>query len=254
MIVYFSGTGNSRYCAEMLADRLGDTAQDSFGMLKSKKTASLCSDRPWVFVSPTYAWRLPTVFSNFIASGSFGGSRKAYFVMTCGTDIGNAPAENRLLCDKKGFSYMGTAAIVMPENYIALFKVPSEAEAADIIAAARPSIEAAAVAVAAECELSRNSAGLIDRLKSGGVNRVFCRHVIKDKRFKTTDRCTGCGRCAAGCVQNNIAMENGRPVFKGNCIHCMACICKCPEAALEYGGASRSRRRYVCPRYGDSLK
>ena len=34
MIFYFSGTGNSRYCAKWLAHRLGDEAVDAFPFLR----------------------------------------------------------------------------------------------------------------------------------------------------------------------------------------------------------------------------
>lgn len=43
--------------------------------------------------------------------------RQVWFVMDCGGEIGNAAKYNRQLCDKKGFVYMGTAQILMPENY-----------------------------------------------------------------------------------------------------------------------------------------
>ena len=43
---------------------------------------------------------------------------------------------------------------------------------------------------------------------------------------------------------NNIALEGGRPVWKGTCTHCMACIGGCPAEAIEYGEKSKGRRRY----------
>ncbi len=59
MIVYFSGTGNSRYCAQMMADQLGETLTDAFPYIRASKAANLQSDTPWVFVAPTYARQLP---------------------------------------------------------------------------------------------------------------------------------------------------------------------------------------------------
>lgn len=119
MIVYFTGTGNSRYCAQMLAEHLGDELMDSFYFIRDGIAAELRSDRPWVFVSPTYAWRVPRIFADFIRSGSCSGSPEAYFVMTCGDEIGNAAAFNQALCEEKGLINKGTLPVVMPENYIA---------------------------------------------------------------------------------------------------------------------------------------
>ena len=38
MILCFSGTGNSRYVAEFIADRLGDTVVDLNEKIKNKQT------------------------------------------------------------------------------------------------------------------------------------------------------------------------------------------------------------------------
>ena len=55
MIVYFSGSGKSRFAAEYLAKQLDDELLDAGRRIKTGEQASLCSDRPWVFVGPTYA-------------------------------------------------------------------------------------------------------------------------------------------------------------------------------------------------------
>ena len=88
MVVYFTGTGNSRYCARLLARQLEDGLMDSFHFIRDGIAAELVSEKPWVFVSPTYAWRLHRVFEAFLRSGFFSGSREAYFVMTCGSGVG----------------------------------------------------------------------------------------------------------------------------------------------------------------------
>ena len=73
MIVYFTGTGNSRHCARLLAGLLEDQCVDAFHWIREGIGAELQSEKPWVFVSPTYAWQLPRVFRDFIRSGRFGG-------------------------------------------------------------------------------------------------------------------------------------------------------------------------------------
>ena len=144
MIVYFTGTGNSRYCAAFLGEQLGDSCLDVLPLLQSGAAADLRSERPWVFVTPTYAWRLPRLVRDLIRGGRFSGSRDAYFVMTCGEDIGNAAAWNRRPCEEAGLRYRGTLPVVMPENYIALFTAPGAEEAKAILAEARPVLRQAA--------------------------------------------------------------------------------------------------------------
>ncbi len=38
-------------------------------------------------------------------------------------------------------------------------------------------------------------------------------------------------------------LQNGRPLWGGSCT-CMACICRCPAEAIEYGRKSRGKPRY----------
>ena len=62
--------------------------------------------------------------------------------MDCGSEIGNAAKYNRSLAEQKQLHYMGTAQIIMPENYIAMFNAPQVDEAQQITAKAEPDIQA----------------------------------------------------------------------------------------------------------------
>ncbi len=247
MVVYFSGTGNSRYCAQMLADLLGDESLDAFHYIRSGVAADLRSGKPWVFVAPTYAWRLPRVFRDFIRSGSFEGSGDAYFVMTCGDGIGKAAKTNAKLCGEKNLHYRGTLEVLMPENYIALFDVPPKEECRHRIKAARPLLESAAHTILAGEELQDQRAGVMGALKSGPVNPVFYRVIVKDKKFRAGEKCVGCGKCVEVCPLQNISLTDGKPSWSGSCTHCMACITQCPTEAIEYGAASVGKVRYRGP-------
>ena len=114
MVVYFSGTGNSRCCAQTIARELEDSLLDSTGYIKNGIAAELVSDKPWVFVAPVYAWQMPRIFEEFIRAANFEGSKKAYFVLTCGSGIGSAGVGAAALCAEKGLEYMGTLPMVMP--------------------------------------------------------------------------------------------------------------------------------------------
>lgn len=249
MIVYYTGTGNSRYAAEYLAAATGDAMLDATPYIQSGKAAVLTSERPWIFVSPTYGWRIPRIFEEFIARGTFSGSREAYFVMTCGTEIGNAGRYLRKLCAEKSFAFRGVQEVVMPENYVAMFYVPGEAESAAIRSSADNTLAQTAELLRAGRDFPPHNANVIDRIKSTVVNPAFYATCVKSGPFTVSDACTGCGKCAKNCPVNGIAMKDGKPVWTGACTHCMACICGCPAAAIEYGRKSRGKPRYQCPHY-----
>ncbi len=252
MIVYFSGTGNSRYCAQLLAAGLGDELMDAFHFIRDGIAADCTSTRPWVFVAPTYGWRLPPIFRDFLRAGSFMGSRAAYFVMTCGSEIGNAGEKNKALCKEKGFEHRGTLEVVMPENYVAMFPVPDGAAAAAMIRAAQPVLARGMACIRQGQPFPEHKVVLLDRVKTGVMHPLFFTFCVKAKPFYTTAACTGCGKCARSCPLNNIRLKDGRPVWGDACTHCMACICGCPTEAIEYGRHSRGKPRYQCPSYPET--
>lgn len=244
MVIYFSGTGNSKYCAQLIASKLDDECIDSFGYIKNGIAGEFVSGKPWVFVAPTYCWRLPHIFEDFIKTANFDGTGEAYFVMTCGGEIGNAGVTLKKLCETKNFNYKGVLEVVMPENYIAMFDAPEDEEAQRIIKAGIRTVERSIKYISEGVNFPENKVGFIDKIKTGPTNPVYYKFFVKDKAFFATDACIGCGQCEELCVLNNISLKDGKPVWHGNCTHCMACICKCPQEAIEYGKISKGKPRY----------
>ena len=143
-----------------------------------------------------------------------------------------------------GLAYQGTAQIVMPENYIALFQAPQAEEARQIVAQAEPEIDRAIAAIAKSQAFGPTPKHLLNRFLSGPVNPFFYTAIVKDKAFTASAACNGCGQCVKRCPLNNITLPDGKPLWGGRCTHCMACICYCPTEAIEYGKKSAGKPRY----------
>ena len=122
MILCFSGTGNSRYIAERTAEALQDEIMDLNAKIKAADYAPIQAGEDIVLVTPTYAWRIPQIVSAWLTKVELLSAKRIWFVMDCGSEIGNAAKFNRILAEEKRLQYKGTAQIVMPENYIAMFK------------------------------------------------------------------------------------------------------------------------------------
>ena len=75
MIVYFTGTGNSRWVAEKISLIIGDEVVNSFEYIRSQKKAEFHSERPFFFVCPTYGWRIPRIFQSFIENAELSGEQ-----------------------------------------------------------------------------------------------------------------------------------------------------------------------------------
>ncbi len=245
MILYFSGTGNSKYIAGVIAKSLNESVVSVNQLIKENKTIEQQGER-LIFVSPVYAWRFPRIFTQFIEKCKFSG--KAYFVITCGDSICNAEKYLKKFCKKTGIELMGVAEIVMPENYVAMFKAPPKAEIPKIIERATKRAEKVAQSIKNGEKLPLKKTNLLDKFFSSAlVNGGFYTFTMKAKKFYATDKCVGCGKCERECLLNNIKLVDGKPAWGENCTHCMACISKCPTLAIEYGKKTKGKERYVCP-------
>ena len=244
MILFFSGTGNSNYVAKRIADALGDEIVNLNARIKASDSSSIETGERVIIVTPTYAWRIPRVVRDWLRKTELRGAKQAWFVMTCGSEIGNADRYNRELCTEKAISCMGTAQIVMPENYIAMFSAPQADEARQIVAKAEPSIDRAIAAIQRNQPFAPTRNNLYDRFMSGPVNPIFYKFFVKANAFTVSDACISCGQCAKRCPMNNITLKDSKPVWGKACTHCMACICYCPVSAIEYGKKSVGQPRY----------
>lgn len=244
MVIYFSGTGNSRYIAKAIAEALGDELVCLNDKLKRGDTESLCVNGRLVIVTPTHAWRIPRSVGAWLRSTELVGAEKAWFVMSCGSEIGNAAKYNRALCADKGLRYMGSMQIIMPENYIAMFDAPNNDEARKIVAKAQPDIARAGELIAQDSEFPLPRCNVYDRIISGPVNPAFYTFCVSARSFVVSDKCISCEKCASLCPTNCLSIKDGKPVWGKGCIHCMSCICYCPAEAIEYGKISLGKPRY----------
>ena len=74
MVLYFTGTGNSRYLARRVAEGLEMPLYDLNACIKAGDTAPVQTGRDVVLVTPTYAWRIPRVVSEWLGKTELTGA------------------------------------------------------------------------------------------------------------------------------------------------------------------------------------
>ena len=191
MILYFSGTGNSKYIAERIAAALSDEVLNVGDRIKAGDTSAVNTGRDVIVSMPTYAWRIPRVASDWLEKTELIGAERIWFVMNCGDQIGNAAKYNRQIAEQKNLEYMGTAQIIMPENYIAMFGVQDDEEARAIVRKSEPDIDRAIACIQEGKSFPAPRGNLYDKLMSSTVNPIFYKLFVKADAFRAGDDCTG---------------------------------------------------------------
>ena len=244
MILYFTGTGNSRHIARLISKEIDDEVISINELIKSGSNNEIKSDKPCVIIAPTYAWRIPMVVEKFIKNTKLSGNKKVYFILTCGADTGDATSFLRDISEEKGLEFMGLRALVMPDNYIVMYSTPSDEENESRIENAEEEVNKIVKYIVSGRKFEEHKTTIIDRMKSNSINKMFYKIYVNPKGFHTTDKCISCGKCEGLCPLNNIILVDGKPKWGDNCTHCMACICGCPTYAIEYKNKTKNRRRY----------
>ncbi len=244
MILYFSGTGNSKFVAEQMAKRLGDTAVSVNERLKKDNYEPLKDEKRFVIVSPIYVFAPAQIVESFFSKVSLLGAKKVWFVMTGAGKISASKFFWKKICEKQGLEYMGTAHIKMPQNYIVYFNTAEKAQNEKTVAEAVPKIEQLSQQVSKNIAFTDNDIGKAYYLLTLAVKGPYYGIFVKSRQFRAEKSCVGCGKCAVVCPMNNISVRDGKPIWGKNCTHCMACINLCPAKSIEYGKKTVGKPRY----------
>lgn len=242
MVLYFSGTGNSRYVAKKIAEVSGDEVISINRRLKAQDYSAVSSERPLVFVGPVYAGRLPRVMDDYIRKVNFTGTKRAYFIGTCAQTPWVTAEYVEKLCREKDFALLGFQSIIMPQGYIAGGGTQPKEVNDKILKEAEPKIEKIAETIRDKQILPKEQPG--KAIMSKILNPIMYSVMISAKGFSVTDKCTGCGKCEDRCPLNNVKLVDGKPSWGKDCTHCMACIAGCPAEAIEYGKKTQGKTRY----------
>lgn len=248
MVLYFSGTGNTRYVAEVIGELLHNEVKDMREYIKTGVKTKFYSKAPYIICAPIYAWRFPPLVEGFLERSDFWGSDKVYFVATCESQTGDAAKYLKKICEKKGMTFMGFAGVPMPENYIIMYKPPKEDECRHIYRMADSEIVSIVNTISRGEVLKDHLDMKLLKPLTKLVNPWFFGACVSSRKFRATDKCVGCGKCVEACPYGSISLVDGRPVWGEKCMHCMSCINGCPTEAIEYGRRTVGRDRYYCHR------
>lgn len=249
MIFWFSGTGNTKYLAERIGEKLGEPLIGIADSLKSESFSFKAEKGESIgFVVPVYFSGVPKCVREFIGKMSLttGGENYVFTALTCGGSTANAGGMLKKLLEEKGVTVNAAYSAVMVDNYIPMYNIQTQEEADRRLLQINPEIDLLAGRIAEKKD------GDFDTDKGAKIMTAvmypFYRPFRKTKKFYATDKCISCGKCESGCVDRTIRLENGKPVWiKGECTQCLRCIHTCPAKAIQFGKKTEKRNRFVNP-------
>ncbi|OPY34634.1 MAG: Ferredoxin [Methanomassiliicoccales archaeon PtaU1.Bin124] len=249
MIFYFSATGNSLEAATVLGESLDERTIDiTEAMRKKEFSYALPNGERIGFVFPVFFFGVPSIVCDFIDRLELKGVEHPYVfsVITCGEKIGAADKQFQKIIQRKGLDVNVCFTLIMPNNSVLWYELPTPEEQRSMLAAARIRMGEIAQAV------KENGTDGYASTLGARINAVFMyslyKHGRRTLKFHADERCTGCGLCGRVCPCGAIELRERRPVWvQDRCVQCLGCINRCPATAIQYGEATRSRRRYVNP-------
>lgn len=249
MIFYFSATGNSLSAAETLGKALGEKVIDITEATRKGQFTYHVSEREKIgFVFPAFFYGAPTIVEEFVQQMKLEGAKAPYIftVITCGEKISGADKQFAKMLEKRGYFVNCTFPLIMPNNSVLWYELPTPEEQVKGLADADASLKLIAMAIA-KGDKGGYSSTLGDRVKTSFMQSLY-KHGRKTAKFYAEESCTGCGQCERNCPCGAIKINKKRPEWVAKrCALCLACINRCPVAAIQYGKATKNRRRYVNP-------
>jgi len=248
MIFYFSGTGNTRWVAEFLANELNDRVHFIPTEVKGSMHYTLKNGERLGFVFPCYGWGVPVFVEKFIEQMEVTNVNYLYFVTTCGDDTGMTA---EIFCEdvaKKGWTCNMGRAVRMPESYVCLpgFDVDSKDKEQRKLMAARERVNQIVDDIIDARGGFDTIPGPLPWAKSHIIRPFFNRFLIDARHFKINENCIGCGKCVEACPYQNVSLnENHRPQWGTVCVQCLRCYHQCPTHAVEWGVFTKKKGQYL---------
>jgi len=233
-IAYYSGTGCTAKVAGTLQNQLEKIGiMPKLQPIRKNLPFEAFTEDILIILYAVYAMNAPSCVYEWIEAQPSVSGKKAVVISVSGGGETFPNRACRAHCikrlEKKGFEVVYERMIVMPSNWVIATPIDIATALINIL----PERTASIISDLRNGVVRRSKPGLLDR----GISAVGESEKGLSKKFasnlRISETCTGCGICAKSCPNDNIQMQQGRPVFGKNCLVCMNCLYICPNRSLS---------------------
>ena len=237
--IYFSGTGNSRYAAELFC-REYDKEAITYSIEDGDVLSAVRETDMIVFAYPVQFSTVPKIVRDFIADNKdLWSNKKVFVIATMGLFSGDGSGLLGRLLQSHGAEVIGGLHLRMPDSISdeKALKRPLE-ENKELVKQAEQKIKDSVRKLKAG-HPTQEGIGPLYRLAGFFGQRAYFGHKTREYSSKLKidkEKCIGCGQCEKLCPMKNITMVDQKAVSKDRCTMCYRCINKCPKQAITLLG------------------
>lgn len=239
--VYFSGTGNTKYCINKFLEYYNENKENElYSIEDSSCIDKIKENNNIVLAYPIYYSDIPIIVRNFINNNKeIFRDKNIFIIATMGLFSGDGTGCSARLLKKYGANITGGLHLKMPDciGDVKTLKKTIE-ENKELVKNANLKIQKA-VSNIKKGEYSKEGLSSISHLAGlFGQRLYFYRktYKLKDKLKINYSKCISCGKCVSLCPMKNIIIKDNNPVTLGKCTSCYRCINNCPKKAITLIG------------------
>jgi len=245
--VYFSGTGNTRFCAEKFCYHYDGSVPLSIE--DNNVVGAINKSDEIVLAYPVYFSNIPKIAKDFIHINNLCfADKRVYIIATMGLFSGDGAGCGARLLKKCGAKIIGGLHLKMPDciGDVKALKKPLE-QNRQIVTDAEQKIEQAVKALK-QGKPTKEGLGFLYHVAGLLGQRLWfyskTMHYT-DKLYIRENRCVGCGKCVVLCPMKNLTIANKKASTDNTCTMCYRCINNCPNKAITLLGKEVLEQRKI---------
>lgn len=247
-IIIFSGTGNTRFLAKVLSDKLLEKNAQNIEILEVEdllRDNNLIIDEETILgvAYPVYDLMPPSILLDYLDIIDYSKHNNNAFVFSTYTSY---PLDsNSYIIDKlnnKGFNVIGSDNYKCPGASAFMYSNPN-----NIFIKSKAIFEkdiSSRITSFAE-KISNNKTGLKPEFnKFNKFHIQFSEFLFGNlfyKNLEVNNRCSLCEKCIKVCPTKNLSSSNNKLVIhkKNGCLKCLRCIQVCPSESINFTSSKR---------------
>ncbi len=237
--IYFSGTGNTKYCIEKFLSAYDGTA-NVVPLEDPAASNEITRHQDIVLAYPIYYSNLPKIVRDFITEnrGIWEGKR-IFIIAAMGLFSGDGAGLSARLLKKYGAQILGGLHVKMPDcicDVKALKRTYPQNK--QIVEQANEKLILAAQNLK-EGKPTQEGLGFFYHLAGLFGQRLYFFNKTSqysDKLRIDSNACIGCGKCVTACPMNNLMLRNNKAAAGDRCTMCYRCINQCTQKAITLLG------------------